>query len=59
MWFIRDRPGKDAPHQPVCLSYRQRLAHFRRLENVVPELLGEEYRKLAERIESRFVEEPE
>jgi hypothetical protein len=52
-------PGKDAPHQPVCLSYKQNLAHFRRLENVVSELLGGEYRKLAERIESRFVEEPE
>jgi hypothetical protein len=59
MWFIRDKAGKDAPHQPVCLSYKQKLAHFRRLEHVVPELLGEEYRKLAERIESRFVEEPE
>jgi len=59
MWFIRDMPGKDAPHQPVCLSYKQKLAHFRRLEDVVPELLGEEYKKLAERIESRFVEEPE
>jgi hypothetical protein len=59
MWFIRDMPGKDAPHQPVCLSYKQKLAHFRQLEHVVPELLGEEYRKLAERIESRFVEEPE
>jgi hypothetical protein len=52
-------PGKDAPHQPVCLSYRQKLAHFRRLEHVVSELLGEEYKKLADRIESRFVEEPE
>jgi hypothetical protein len=59
MWFIRDMPGKDAPHQPVCLSYKQNLAHFRRLENVVPELLGEQYRRLAERIGSRFVEEPE
>ncbi|MGO8679125.1 MAG: hypothetical protein ACLQVX_25065 [Limisphaerales bacterium] len=59
MWFIRDMPGKDAPHQPVCLSYKQNLAHFRRLENVAPELLGEQYRRLAERIASRFVEEPE
>jgi hypothetical protein len=59
MWFIRDMPGKDAPHQPVCLSYKQKLAHFRRLEHVLPDLLGDEYRNLAERIESRFVEEPE
>ena len=59
MWFIRDMPGKDAPHQPVYLSYKQKLAHFRRLQHVVPELIGEEYRKLADRIESRFVEEAE
>ena len=59
MWFTRDMAGKDAPHQPVCLSYKQKLAHFRRLEHVVPELVGEEYQKLAERIQSRFVEEPE
>jgi hypothetical protein len=59
MWFVRDMPGKKAPHQPVCLSYKQKLAHFGSLEQVMPELLGDEYRNLAERIESRFVEEPE
>ena len=59
MWFLRDMPGKNAPHQPVCLSYKQELAYFHSLEDVVTELLGDEYRKLAERIESRFVEETE
>jgi hypothetical protein len=59
MWFIRDMPGKEAPHQPVCLSYRQKLAYFDNLEQVLPELLGEEYRGLAKRIENRFVEEVE
>ena len=26
MWFIRDMPGKDAPHQPFWLNYKQNLA---------------------------------
>jgi hypothetical protein len=59
MWFVRDMPGKEAPHQPVCLSYKQKLAHFRRLEHVVEDLIGDEYQKLANRIKSRFGEEAE
>jgi hypothetical protein len=59
MWFVRDMPAKDAPHQPVCLSYKQKLAHFRGLESVLPALLDEEYQKLGQRIQSRFVEEAE
>ena len=59
MWFVRDMPGKDAPHRPIGLSYKQKLAHFRELQHVLPELIGEEYQKLAERIASRFIEEAE
>ena len=57
MWSIRDMSAKDAPHQPVSISYKQNLAHFRALKYVLNDLLGEEYQNLAKRIQSRFVEE--
>ena len=56
-WCVRDMPAKDAPHQPVYLNYKQSLAHFRALENVLPDLLGEQYQNLAECIQNRFVED--
>jgi hypothetical protein len=59
MWCVRDSAGKDAPHQAVPISYRQSLAHFRRLDDVVQVLTGEEYQRLDQRICERFLEATE
>jgi hypothetical protein len=56
MWFVRDAVAKDAPHRPVPISYRQSLAHFGQLDDVVPALLNEEYQLLEQRICERFLE---
>ena len=57
MWAVRDMSTKDAPHQPVHLTYKQNLAHFRALQYVLADLLSDEYQNLAKRIQGRFVEE--
>jgi MinD-like ATPase involved in chromosome partitioning or flagellar assembly len=59
-WYVRDMESEDAPHQPSILSYSQRLAFIRSIEDVA-ETLAEhtEYSKLADRIASRFGKEPE
>ena len=57
MWCVRDMAAKDAPHRPVYLNYKQSLAHFRTIENVLTDLVGEQYVNLAKRIQSRFVED--
>lgn len=59
MWFVRDSLSKDAPHQPVTISYRQSLAHFSQLDDVVPILLSDEYQHLEQCIAQRFLEEQE
>jgi hypothetical protein len=59
MWYVRDSSGKDAPHRAVPISYRQSLAHFERLDDIVPVLMGEEYELLERRIFERFLEDAE
>lgn len=54
-WTIEDMDSEIAPHVPVPISYRARLAHFERLESVVDVLLGDvEYVALHNRINERL-----
>ncbi len=57
MWYLRDKVSKDAPHRPVAISYRQGLAHFAQLDDVVSYLRGDEYQIIEQRICERFSED--
>jgi hypothetical protein len=54
-WYVRDAENDDAPHVPIALSYDPKLAHFRRIDDVVTELADSpEYSALADRIAARY-----
>ena len=54
-WYRHDMEDRDAPHSPVVLYYSERIAFFRRLEDLVAYgLSAEDYRRLGERIADRF-----
>jgi hypothetical protein len=56
-WYVRDMDTDDAPHVPVALSYRSRLAFLRSIEDAVEVFQEAEYRALEVRISSRFGKE--
>ena len=50
-WTLDDLESRDAPHVPVVLPYVERLATFRKLDEVAePVLFGEPYRRLVGRL---------
>jgi hypothetical protein len=56
-WYVRDMDTDDAPHVPLALSYRPRLAFLRSIEDAVEVFQEAEYRALDVRISSRFGKE--
>ncbi|MBM3879664.1 MAG: hypothetical protein FJ387_08070 [Verrucomicrobia bacterium] len=58
-WSLADAESRDAPHQPVSISYKQPLAAFSRLADVTDILTGPEYEALSQRICSHFLEDVE
>jgi cellulose biosynthesis protein BcsQ len=58
-WYVRDMETEDAPHVPVCLSYKSRLAFLRSIDDALPVFLDSEYGALESRISSRFAKEAE
>jgi hypothetical protein len=54
VWYVSDLDSQDAPHAPVAMPYRERLAHFRDIADVADTLGEGEYTALAERIAGRF-----
>jgi len=54
---VRDMDTDDAPHVPVALSYKARLAFLRSIEDAVEVFQETEYRALEVRISSRFGKE--
>lgn len=59
-WYVRDAENEDAPHVPVALSYDEKLAHFRRVDEVASDLAeSPEFLALADRIAARFQLESE
>ncbi len=59
VWYVSDLDSQDAPHVPVAIPYRERLAHFRDIADVADALCEGEYAALAERIAERFRQEEE
>jgi hypothetical protein len=57
VWYVSDIDSEDAPHSPVAIPYRERLAHFRDIADVADALSESEYAALAERIAVRFQRE--
>ncbi len=54
-WTIEDLDSEIAPHVPVPISYRVRLAHFERLDDVVGALIDDaEYKAFHSRINERL-----
>jgi cellulose biosynthesis protein BcsQ len=53
-WYVRDMDTDDAPHVPVVLTYKTRLAFLRSIEDAVEVFQEAEYRALDVRISSRF-----
>lgn len=49
-WTLDDLESRDAPHVPVVLPYVERLATFRRLDEVADVLFGERYSRLVGRL---------
>ena len=59
-WYVRDMESDDAPHQPSVLSYSQKYAFIRSIDDVADNLAEDaEYARLGYRIASRFGKEPE
>ncbi|MBI3679677.1 MAG: hypothetical protein HY235_04710 [Acidobacteria bacterium] len=58
-WYMRDMDTDDAPHVPVVISYKPRLAFLRSIEDAVPVFQDSEYGALETRISSRFGKEGE
>lgn len=56
-WYVRDMDTVDAPHVPVALSYKPRLALLRSIEDAIPVFQESEYSALGSRISSRFGKE--
>jgi hypothetical protein len=54
-WTIEDLESSDAPHVPVPISYDERLADFRHLDEIAETILeSADYQNLANRILKRF-----
>jgi hypothetical protein len=53
-WDLSDAESSDAPHVPVPITYSQRLADFKGLDDVADSLAEGDFRLLGERIASRF-----
>jgi hypothetical protein len=54
-WTIEDLESSDAPHVPVPISYDERLADFRHLDEIAETILeSADYENLANRILKRF-----
>lgn len=54
-WSLRDLESEVAPHVPVPITYRGRLAHFERIEDVADLLVTDpEYIALHQRIDERL-----
>ena len=54
-WTIEDLESSDAPHVPVPVSYDERLADFRHLDEIAETILeSADYQNLANRILKRF-----
>jgi cellulose biosynthesis protein BcsQ len=55
LWSLSDIESSIAPHVPVPLTYRTRLAFFRTIDEVAPLLAGEpDYARLTERLDVRL-----
>jgi MinD-like ATPase involved in chromosome partitioning or flagellar assembly len=55
LWSLQDIESSLAPHVPVPIRYRERLAFFRQIEQVATDLVTERgYAELAERIDVRL-----
>jgi hypothetical protein len=54
-WTIEDLESSDAPHVPVPISYEERLADFRHLDEIAETIFeSADYQNLANRILKRF-----
>lgn len=58
-WYVRDMDTDDAPHVPVPLSYKPRLAFLRSIDDALSVFQDSEYIALESRISSRFGKEGE
>jgi hypothetical protein len=58
-WYVRDMDTDDAPHVPVAISYKPRLAFLRSIEDALPAFQDSEYGALESRISNRFGKEGE
>jgi len=58
-WYMRDMDTDDAPHVPVAISYKPRLAFLRSIDDALPVFQDSEYIALETRISSRFGKEGE
>lgn len=57
-WSVADMGSDDAPHVPVAITYKQKLATVRSVDDVADDLAEDsEYCALAQRIASRYIEE--
>lgn len=55
LWYIRDMENESAPHIPIPITYKVRLAHFTDIAEVVDVLAQDkEYLHLGRRIAQRF-----
>ena len=55
LWSIDDMSSSVAPHMPVPISYRDRLAFFRQIDHVANQLASDlDYAALKERVDARL-----
>jgi hypothetical protein len=56
LWYVRDMENEFAPHLPVSIPYKSKLAFVKRIDDVADALAEDpDYRSLAEQIASRFL----
>jgi MinD-like ATPase involved in chromosome partitioning or flagellar assembly len=54
-WYVQDIEAEFAPHIPVVLPYKSKLAFIKRIDDVADDLaVDSDYRGLGDRIMSRF-----
>ncbi len=58
-WTVDDKGSQDAPHASMPVDYHSQLASFGDIAEIADALCSGPYPAIAERIASRFLEEPE